>query len=134
MAKLKITTPRGAIFQTTGKNGRTKAVLEWNPGFGAQYTGRFTTAQKYVDSEVLRYSDPYTPRDTGMLILSGKLGTVIGSGEVEYLAPYARRLYYGKDMRFRGAPMRGALWFERMKVDHRAAILRGAEQIAKGGR
>lgn len=111
-----------------------KAMLVWRSGFGADMTNRFSQAQKFVDSEVLRYSDPYTPRDTGMLILSGKLGTVIGSGEVEYLAPYARRLYYGKDMRFRGAPMRGALWFERMKVDHRAAILRGAEQIAKGGR
>ena len=35
-----------------------------------------------------------TPRRTGMLIKSGTLGTVIGSGEIEYLAPYARQQYH----------------------------------------
>ena len=31
---------------------------------------------------------------TSMLMRSGELGTVIGSGKVSYIAPYARRLYY----------------------------------------
>ena len=29
-----------------------------------------------------------------MMIKSATLGTVIGSGSIEYLAPYARRQYY----------------------------------------
>lgn len=132
MAGIIISTPRGAVYHVATKNGRTKAVLEWNENAGAKYTKQFSAAQSFVDSEVLRYSDPYTPMDTGMLKLSGQLGTVIGSGEVKYIAPYARRLYYGKTMNFQGAPQRGALWFERMKIDHKDAILRGAERIAKG--
>lgn len=73
--------------------------------------------------------DPLTPRRTGMLIKSGTLGTVIGSGTLKYLAPYARRQYYeGKSQ-----GQRGKRWFERMKTAHRAVILQGAQRIVGGG-
>ncbi len=42
-----------------------------------------------------------------MLIKSGTLGTVVGSGSIEYLAPYARRQYYEHKTKAR--------WFETMK-------------------
>ena len=35
--------------------------------------------QKYVDNAVLRYSEPYIPKDTGTLARSGTIHTVIGS-------------------------------------------------------
>lgn len=52
--------------------------------------------QKFVDSEILRYSSKYIPFQTGMLMNLGIIGTVIGSGRLVWLGPYARYLYYGK--------------------------------------
>lgn len=128
--KLVVETPAGKVVIITSKNGSAKAELVWNPGFGPRATQGMVTAQKFVDSEVLRYSGKYTPLRTGALIRSGSLGTIIGSGEVRYVAPYARRLYYNPHYRFAGAPIRGAKWFERMKINHKEAILRGAGKIA----
>ncbi len=140
---MKIETPRGTIIKT--KNG--KAKLTWNPNFSDKWQGRYTDAQKFVDSEVLRLSDPYIPMQSGMLKKSGILGTTIGTGEVVWNAPYARYLYYGKVMvgrapkkvtsaklTYHGAPMRGAFWFERMKKDKGKQILDKAALIAGGGK
>ena len=57
-----------------------------------------------------------------MMIKSAKLGTVIGSGNIEYLAPYARRQYYEHKEK--------AHWFETMKASKKDVILKGAEEIA----
>lgn len=84
--------------------------------------------QKFIDSEVIRLSEPYTPFDTGYLKNNAPdIGTVIGSGKVKYKAPYARRQYYEN----RGNSQRGKMWFERMKADHKDEILRGALEVAK---
>lgn len=98
--------------------------------------------QKYVDSEVLRLSDPYVPFDTGKLKQSGTLGTVIGSGEVVYNCPYARKNYYENAGRGRQGTtkyskhnykcLRGKLWFERMKADHMDEILDGCAKLSGG--
>ena len=58
----------------------------WNPSFQADKQQRFEKAQKLVDSEVLRRSDPYVPFRSGILKKSGIAGTVIGSGEIKYTA------------------------------------------------
>ena len=131
---LKIETPKGAVFTTTGKNGKITARLEWNKNFSPERSGRFNQTQRFVDSEVLRLSSPYVPFQTGMLDKSGILGTDVGSGEVNYIAPYASRLYYGINFHFdTGAhPNAGAKWFERMKIDHKGEILRGAKKISGG--
>lgn len=50
--------------------------------------------QKFIDNECLRRSDKYTPKRTGELIRSGTRGTVIGTGRIVYIAPYARSNYY----------------------------------------
>lgn len=91
MARTKITTPRGAIFQTD----QWTAQLQWDPNFAGNRNEHFDRMQKFVDSEVLRRCSPRVPFQTGMLDKSGKLGTVIGSGEVNYIAPYAAAQYYG---------------------------------------
>lgn len=119
---------------------------------GLEQGGR---VQKYIDSEVLRLSSPYLPHATGALEKNGTEATEIGSGEVNYNAPYARYLYYGKvmvgeetrspfaragekkvvterDIQYRGGGLRGSKWFERMKADRKEDILRGAARLAGG--
>jgi len=54
--------------------------------------------QKYIDSAVIRYDEPYVPFDSGTLAHSANTATVIGSGEVRYETPYARYQYYGNVM------------------------------------
>lgn len=81
----------------------------------------------FESSRVCRFRMPeiyesLTPRRTGMMIKSATLGTVIGSGSIEYLTPYARRQYYEHKTKAR--------WFEKMKASNKEAILKGAEQIA----
>lgn len=63
--------------------------ITFDPNFKKRSESNFDNAQKFVDREVLRRIEPYVPFRTGMMIKSGKLGTVIGSGVVEYIAPYA---------------------------------------------
>jgi hypothetical protein len=135
MAKnnLTITTPRGTVFNTTTKGGKVQAKLEWAPDFGSRRTNDFTQAQKFVDSEVLRYCSARVPFDTGMLQKSGILGTVVGSGEVQYVAPYAAAQYYNTAQSRPYDANRGAAWFERGKAAERARILRGAAKLAGGG-
>ena len=145
---MRIETPRGTLIKT--KNGTVR--LTWNPAFVDIWESRYSKAQKYVDSSVLRYNAKYIPFRTGFLNQSGTLGTVIGSGLVVYNAPYARYMYYGKVMRdaqgramfgmapkhvtnepiqYHGAPQRGAFWFERMKAAHKDSILRGASKLMR---
>lgn len=123
--KFKITSPRGTIIHVKHENGTVTARLTWAPGFKPDKEAKFSNAQQFVDSECLRYMNRLTPRLTGTLIKSGSLGTVIGSGEIEYLAPYARRQYYEHKSRSR--------WFETMKSAHKEAIIKGAERIVNGG-
>ena len=85
--------------------------------------------QRYVDNAVLDFCADYIPFDTGELNRSGERNTRIGSGEVIYEAPYARRWYY-RDAQFQGSPKRGTYWFERMKQDGgKDAILRGVKRM-----
>lgn len=89
--------------------------------------------QEYIDNAVMRKTDKYVPLDTGDLKNSASLNTKLGSGEVVYATPYARRLYYSQGYTFDQGPLKGAFWFERMKADHKEDILRGAIKLAKGG-
>lgn len=86
--------------------------------------------QKYIDSEVLRLSEKFVPKDTGELIASGIRNTVLGSGNVIYNTVYARRWYY-MPAQFNEAPNRGNYWFERMKQQYKNQILDGAMRVAK---
>lgn len=110
--------------------------------------------QKYIDSECIRLMKPYTPMLSGVLIKSATLGSTIGSGEIVQIAPYARYQYYGKLMvsSITGSawatkgeskiltdknltyskinPNAGPFWLERMKSDHKKAILNGARKLS----
>jgi hypothetical protein len=126
----KITTPRGSIISTNGL----KARLTWNADFVPKWQRQYTAAQIFCDSEILRLSEPYTPLRTGMLVMSGTLGTVIGSGTVQWIAIYARAQYYGaRKPGSETGKLRGPQWFERMKQTHGKEIVAGARRLAGGG-
>ena len=113
--------------------------LSFKPDFKARSQNEFQQAQKYVDSETLRYSDPYVPWKDGFMKKSGKEGTVLGSGVVEYIVPYAKKQYYtnagrGKEglNAVNGAKgLRGPFFLERMKADHLPDIRRGLKEKFK---
>lgn len=84
--------------------------------------------QKYIDSQVLRLSNPYIPKRSSALIRSGTANTNIGSGLVSYQTPYARKWYY-TPANFFESPMRGNYWFEKMKRYHRKAIENGMKNL-----
>lgn len=52
--------------------------------------------QQRVDAAVLRYMADYVPMITGALMDDAVQHTVIGSGEIEYVHPGSRYLYYGE--------------------------------------
>ncbi|MBQ4447424.1 MAG: minor capsid protein [Clostridia bacterium] len=98
-----------------------------------RFNPKFSAAQRFLDSEVLRDSAPYVPMRTGTLMKSGQLGTVIGSGEVRYNAPYASKCYYGKHMNFSKDkhPQACAQWFEKAKAIKKKYWISGANKIVK---
>ena len=132
MTPPKIETPKGSIV--IGENG--KAELKWNTNFVPKWQGYYTSAQKFVDSEVLRLSEPFIPLLTSMLIKSGILGTDVGSGTVKWIAPYAKWQYYRgrRPGASQTGPLRGRFWFERMKQIHGKTIIAGARRIAGTGK
>lgn len=149
-----VQTPQGRIVEVRYRNGRIAMELQWNPNFSQRMNRNFNDVQMYVDSTVIRLMIPYTPMRNGILYKSATLGTVIGSGEIHQIAPYAKFQYYGNVMvsRLTGSawarngeskvltnrplqydtsrhPLAGKLWFERMKADKKDAILQGARRF-----
>lgn len=88
--------------------------------------------QKFIDTECLRLTNEKMPKRNNILIGSGNTNTVTGSGEIRYMTPYARRLYYHPEYNFNQAPERGAYAFERMKQQYKEQILSGARKISGG--
>ncbi|MDE6035729.1 MAG: minor capsid protein [Ruminococcus sp.] len=84
--------------------------------------------QIYVDSEILRRSDPLIPFQTGSLKRSGITGTRIGTGVVKYTAPYAKRQYFAG----KSSSQRGRLWVRRMWISQRKDIVKNANKILNG--
>jgi hypothetical protein len=56
---------------------------------------------KFVSLEWKRLIDPYTPRDTGVLMGITGQTVDIRPFELHYKSKYSERVYYGYDMRFR---------------------------------
>ncbi len=129
---LTISTPRGKIVQTPSG----KAQLTWNPGFGQAYTHRFGSVQIFIDNGVLKGMEPYTPLRTSMMIKSAQLGSVIGSGTIRYLAPYAKRQYYSGRTPGTSSTggLRGRLWFERFKAEKGESFKRSVKAYMRSQR
>lgn len=99
--------------------------------------------QRFVASEVVRLSDKRVPMVTGTF--KRQVQVEGGGKKVVYPGPQARYLYYGKVMvgpapkqvtdkplTYNGAPMRGAMWFERTKTDEGEQIISSAAEMAGG--
>ena len=125
-----IKTPKGTI----SLNAKGKAKLEFNSSFQPKFQGQYTRAQKFLDSEILRGTEPYTPLLTGILIKSGQLGTDIGSGLVQWIAPYAKAQYYSpRKPGSTTGPLRGPYWFARWKEVKGRNTIEKTRLIAGGG-
>ena len=86
--------------------------------------------QMYIDSEIIRRSDPRVPFKTGNLKRSGILGTRIGTGVIQYTAPYAKIQY----LNGRSNGQRDRKWTRRTWISDGKTILRNAQKIINGGR
>lgn len=104
-----------------------------SPRVQQRFDQRFQKAQKFLDSEVLRCSAPYVPMRDGNLMRSGTNGTHLGSGQVIYNAPYAKRMYYGLSYNFSRDkhPQACAQWFEKAKATSKKHWMDGVAQIIK---
>lgn len=133
---IQFTTPGLRVVEHTLQGGKNKGQVvmrfQWDKDFAKTRANRFSIAQKFLDSEVLRTTSPYVPRRTGTLERSGQLGTVIGSGKVVYNTPYAPAQYYNTAQTRDYDPRRGGMWFERSKADHKEEWLNGAAKILGG--
>lgn len=125
-----IEVPRGMVIYTRGS----RTQLSWNSWMQPEWKRAYTKAQIFVDNEVLRLSEPFTPLRTGTLIKTGTMGTDPGSGEVIWIAPYSRSQYYSaRKPGSKTGPDRGPFWFERMKARHGKKIVEGARRLAGRG-
>ena len=84
--------------------------------------------QYYVDSEILRRSDPLVPFKNGKLKESGIFGTKKGSGTVKYNAPYAKKQYFSG----KSSSQKGRLWVRRMWTSQGKDIVKNANKILNG--
>jgi len=124
----KIDKPAPAIF--TAPNG-SRASLVFNALFQPRRQANYSRAQKILDSEILRGTDPYIPLRTGVLIKSGILGTKIGSGLVQWIAPYAKAQYFkARPVGSETGPLRGPFWFERWKRGHGETLIKRVKREA----
>ena len=70
-----------------------------------------------LDTQVVKDSNYFCPKDQGTLETSGVRASVPGSGKVIWDEPYAKKMYYGVDFNFAKVPNENAMpkWFEEAK-------------------
>ena len=116
--------PQDVRYSGHGSGGMFTARMEWDAGLAARLNGNLAEAQKYVDQTCIDRMEPETPFRSGVLRGAAKRDTVTGSGLIVQSELYARRQYYEHKKQSK--------WFERMKIDHKDEILRGAKKISGG--
>ena len=114
---LRIDGPRGTVTQIKTKNGKIKAVLEWDPNYASHMSNALQQVQAELDQEVLRLMAPYVPFRTGVLEKSAQIATDLGSGDIVHATPYAGVQYYETSDTREYDPRRGGHWGDRMKAD-----------------
>ena len=99
-----------------------------------RFNRKFSAAQVFLDNQVLKDCASRVPMQTGNLMNSGVTGTIIGSGTVQYKAPYAKPMYYGVHFHFSKDkhPLACAQWFEVTKAIKKKDWINGVDRIMKG--
>ncbi len=141
--------------------GTINVKIHWNPHFAKNMVQRAYRIQCVIDSDVIKFMTPYIPYQSGFLATKAlTIPTVIGTGEIRQLGPYAHYQYIGEiygpnvPVKENGEivgwwsppskaptgrqltydttknPLAGARWFERMKADHADDILADAQEAA----
>ena len=141
--------------------GTFNVKIHWNSAFAKEMNEKMHTIQSVIDSDVIKFMSPYIPYQSGFLSSEAlTIPTVIGSGEVKQLGPYAHYLYMGeiygpnipvkengeivgwwsppskaptgRPLTYDTAknPLAGSHWFERMKADRADDILKDAQEAA----
>ena len=77
----------------SGVTFETKTILN-DAKIKADISGALKRAQAPLDAMVLQDSNYFVPLKTGTLQKSAIINSRIGSGEVKWVTPYARRHYY----------------------------------------
>jgi hypothetical protein len=112
--------------------------LEMAPDFTVKSERQFRKAQDYVDNEVIKRLEDYTPvsMDSGYSRRYKKVIPFTGKGKMSKAhkvetpgvvintEPTARKEYYTN----KGYSGQGKFWLERMKADHKADILKGLKK------
>lgn len=84
--------------------------------------------QAALDMQVLKDSNYYCPHGEGTLIASAITSSKIGSGELTWNTPYARRQYYELENKSKDKnPNARTKWFEEAKTNN----LKNWERIAQ---
>lgn len=124
-----VVTPRGAVWEDMNSYGETRMRLDWNPGFGPRFTKLLQSSQAKLDQEVMKQMEPYMQLDTAAMIMSMRLSTEVGSGQIDVTAPYSRKVHdsLSKVGRITG-PLRGPFFFRRMKADRLTYLLQFARR------
>jgi hypothetical protein len=100
----------------SGITFETKTILN-EAAIKQDITGALSKAQAPLDAMVLQDSNYFVPIKTGTLQKSAIINTRIGSGEVVWRTPYARRHYYEyKKPAHQANPNACAKWFEAAKA------------------
>lgn len=100
--------------------------------------GKSDGARKHLASEVARLCDPYVPMEQGML--KNRYTIAHDGSQLTYTQPYAHyqyvgqamggrapKSYTGAELRYSGAPMRGAQWDKRMLADRKQDLVRSVD-------
>lgn len=86
-------------------------------------------AQFALDTQVLKDSNYYIPKDRGTLETSSFYASKLGDGKLVWDTPYARRLYWNPQYNFSGDvnPNARGLWFEEAKSNKLSEWLKISE-------
>ena len=90
----------------------------------------------FISNEWKRLIDPYTPRDTGVLM--GITGQTVDLKpfEIHYKAPYSEKVYYGYDMTFKkNNPYSTYEWdIAAAKAGQKDKLIRSTNNALKSGK
>lgn len=104
--------------------------IQFPPDFDENVQKAFSTRQNTLDAKVIELMEDYVPIAQPRFKNRGKMSKSHRQerpGVIINTEPRARREYYINKGHSDG--LRGKMWFERMKADHKDEILRGVKEF-----